>query len=136
MITLLFKGSKSEKGISSFQAFSLSVSRRLGIGNIAGVATEIGMGATTTGKYLLNLLRLLILISLFVGCITTAKIAWDLGDIGVGIMAWLYLIAIILLHKKVLILYKDYNNQYNSGKDPEFNNSKTKFPNMEIWNKK
>jgi AGCS family alanine or glycine:cation symporter len=92
--------------------------------------------AKSSGKYLLNMLRLLILISVFVGCITTAKIAWDLGDIGVGLMAWLNLIAIILLHKKVLTLFNDYNNQYNSGKDPEFNNSKTKFPNMEIWNKK
>lgn len=90
----------------------------------------------STGKYLLNILRLVILISVFVGCITTAKIAWDLGDIGVGLMAWLNLIAIILLHKKVLFLFKDYNNQYDSGKDPEFNNLKTKFPHMEIWNKK
>src|SRR5690606_36530528 len=88
-----------------------------------------------TAKILLYTLRILILVSVFVGCISTAKLAWDLGDIGVGLMAWLNLIAILLLHKKVLVLFNDYNKQYKSGKDPEFNNSKTKFPNMEIWNK-
>src|SRR5690606_1246231 len=44
MVRLLFKGSSSEKGISSFQAFSLAISGRVGTGNIAGVATAIGMG--------------------------------------------------------------------------------------------
>lgn len=44
MFTLLFKSNRSEKGISSFQAFSLAVSGRVGTGNIAGVATAIGMG--------------------------------------------------------------------------------------------
>ena len=136
MFTLLFKGCKSEKGISSFQAFSLAVSGRVGTGNYIAETNISFIQSKSTGKYLINILRLLILISVFVGCITTAKTAWDLGDIGVGLMAWLNLIAIILLHKKVLILFKDYNNQHDSGKDPEFNNSKTKFPNMEIWNKK
>src|SRR5690606_15056312 len=44
MVSLLFKGTSSSTGISSFQAFSLAVSGRVGTGNIAGVATAIGMG--------------------------------------------------------------------------------------------
>src|SRR5690606_14790133 len=44
MIRLLFSGSSSAKGISSFQAFSLAISERVGTGNIAGVATAIAMG--------------------------------------------------------------------------------------------
>ncbi|MFC3356311.1 alanine:cation symporter family protein [Sphingobacterium zeae] len=44
MIRLLFNGSSSDKGISSFQAFSLAISGRVGTGNIAGVATAIAMG--------------------------------------------------------------------------------------------
>src|SRR5690606_19471642 len=44
MVRLLFKGNSSKKGISSFQAFSLAISGRVGTGNIAGVATAIGMG--------------------------------------------------------------------------------------------
>lgn len=34
----------SSRGISSFQAFSLAISGRVGTGNIAGVATAIAMG--------------------------------------------------------------------------------------------
>lgn len=44
MLWLLFRGESSAKGISSYQAFSLAVSGRVGTGNIAGVATAIAMG--------------------------------------------------------------------------------------------
>lgn len=92
-----------------------------------------------TGKkkatFLVWILRALILVSVFIGCVTTAESAWTLGDIGVGLMAWLNLIAIILLHRKVLILFKDYKEQLKMKKDPVFDNSKYNFPNMEIWNK-
>jgi AGCS family alanine or glycine:cation symporter len=44
MIKLLFVKNNDNKGISSFQAFSLAISGRVGTGNIAGVATAIGMG--------------------------------------------------------------------------------------------
>src|SRR5690606_39845202 len=40
MISLLFNSNASDKGISSFQAFSLAISGRVGTGNIAGVATR------------------------------------------------------------------------------------------------
>lgn len=44
MFVLMFKGQKSEKGISSFQALSIALSGRVGTGNIAGTATAIAMG--------------------------------------------------------------------------------------------
>ena len=48
MITLLASGVKSsnseEKGITSFQAFSISIASRVGTGNIAGVALAISLG--------------------------------------------------------------------------------------------
>ena len=44
MITLMFKGEKSPSGISSFQALAMSLSGRVGTGNIAGVATAIAYG--------------------------------------------------------------------------------------------
>jgi AGCS family alanine or glycine:cation symporter len=44
MLRLLLKGKKSHHGISSFQAFSLALSGRVGTGNIAGVATAIALG--------------------------------------------------------------------------------------------
>ena len=45
MCRLLFKTDKSQKtGITSFQAFAMALSGRVGTGNIVGVATAIGFG--------------------------------------------------------------------------------------------
>ena len=44
MWRLLLEGKSSEKGISSFQALAVSLSGRVGTGNIAGVAAAIGFG--------------------------------------------------------------------------------------------
>lgn len=44
MISQMFKGEKSEAGVSSFQAFALALSGRVGTGNIAGTATAIAFG--------------------------------------------------------------------------------------------
>lgn len=44
MVRLLFAGKSSENGVSSFQALAISLSGRVGTGNIVGVATAIGFG--------------------------------------------------------------------------------------------
>lgn len=44
MIQLLFKEGSSDKGVSPFQAFAIAIAGRVGVGNIAGVATAIAMG--------------------------------------------------------------------------------------------
>jgi AGCS family alanine or glycine:cation symporter len=44
MLRLLFKGRESSQGISTFQALAVSLSGRVGTGNIAGVAAAIGFG--------------------------------------------------------------------------------------------
>ncbi|HKZ66470.1 MAG TPA: alanine:cation symporter family protein, partial [Chitinophagaceae bacterium] len=44
MVKLLLQGEKSKAGISSFQALAVSLSGRIGTGNIAGVATAIFIG--------------------------------------------------------------------------------------------
>jgi AGCS family alanine or glycine:cation symporter len=44
MFRLLLSGKSSEQGISSFQALAVSLSGRVGTGNIAGVAAAIGFG--------------------------------------------------------------------------------------------
>ena len=44
MLRLLFSSKESDKGISSFQALAVSLSGRVGTGNIAGVAAAIGFG--------------------------------------------------------------------------------------------
>ncbi len=44
MIKLLLEKGDPESGVSSFQAFSMALAGRVGIGNIAGVATAIAFG--------------------------------------------------------------------------------------------
>ncbi|MBP6345467.1 alanine/glycine:cation symporter family protein [Neisseriaceae bacterium CLB008] len=44
MVRLLRENKSSKEGISSFQAFCLALSGRVGVGNIAGVATAIAAG--------------------------------------------------------------------------------------------
>ncbi len=44
MVCLMFENKSSNAGISSFQAFCLALAGRVGVGNIAGVATAIAAG--------------------------------------------------------------------------------------------
>ncbi|MBA4538598.1 alanine:cation symporter family protein [Bacillus aquiflavi] len=78
-------------------------------------------------------IRLVILASVFYGSIKTATIAWTLGDIGLGVMVWLNLFAIILLLKPSLIALKDYEQQKKEGKDPIFDSQKLGIKNADFW---
>jgi AGCS family alanine or glycine:cation symporter len=78
-------------------------------------------------------LRALILFATFYGSIKTAEMAWTMGDIGVGIMAWLNVIAIILLRKPALLALKDYQSQKNQGKNPVFHPEKLGIKNADFW---
>lgn len=65
-------------------------------------------------------LRGLILAATYFGTVRTAELAWTLGDIGVGLMAWLNVIAILLLRKPALEALKDFKAQKDAGKDPTY----------------
>jgi len=85
-------------------------------------------------KWGLWALRLLLLFASFYGTIKTAEAAWTLGDIGVGIMAWLNVVAIILLRKPALKALKDYQTQRKQGsKEPVFNAEALGIKNTEVW---
>jgi AGCS family alanine or glycine:cation symporter len=59
----------------------------------------------------INGLRGLILFATFYGAVKSAGLVWTLGDIGVGMMAWLNIIAILILAKPALNCLKDYEAQ-------------------------
>lgn len=84
-------------------------------------------------KWLLNLLRVMILASTVYGAVKTAEAAWMLGDIGVGVMAWLNIIAIILLRKPAMKAFKDYQEQRKAGIDPVFNAKALGIKNTDQW---
>jgi AGCS family alanine or glycine:cation symporter len=85
-------------------------------------------------KWGLWALRFLLLFAAFYGTIKTAESAWTLGDIGVGIMAWLNVVAIILLRKPALLALKDYQAQRKKGsKQPVFDAKALGIKNTEVW---
>jgi AGCS family alanine or glycine:cation symporter len=79
------------------------------------------------------LTRFFILAMTFFGAIRTASLAWGLGDIGVGVMAWLNIIAILLLTRVGLATLKDYEDQRKSGKPLTFDPDKLGIRNAELW---
>ncbi|MED1470944.1 alanine/glycine:cation symporter family protein [Bacillus salipaludis] len=84
-------------------------------------------------KLAMTLLKLVLLGSTFYGAVKTASTAWAMGDIGLGIMVWLNLIAILILFKPALLALKDYEEQLKQGKDPEFNSTKLGIKNADFW---
>ncbi|WP_090605041.1 alanine/glycine:cation symporter family protein [Parapedobacter koreensis] len=86
-------------------------------------------------KWAVWVLRILILAATYYGTIKTAETAWTLGDIGVGLMAWLNLIAILLLRKPALKALKDYRRQKKAGIDPVFRAEDLGITGTEHWHK-
>lgn len=81
------------------------------------------------------LLKVVLLASTYYGVVNNSKIAWALGDIGLGIMVWLNLVAILILAKPALRVLKDYDEQKKQGLDPVFNPDKLGIKNAEFWTK-
>ena len=65
--------------------------------------------------WLIQVLRVVILAAVVYGVFRTTALAWGLGDIGVGTMAWLNLIAIVILQKPALVALRDYKRQKDAG---------------------
>jgi AGCS family alanine or glycine:cation symporter len=86
-----------------------------------------------TSKWSVRLLQLAILGATFYGSVKTAEIAWTLGDIGVGMMAWLNIIAILLLRKPAFKAFDDYKKQRKAGKDPVFLAENIGLENTDLW---
>jgi len=81
------------------------------------------------------LLKIAFLAMAFYGSVKTASLAWTLGDIGVGSMAWLNIIAILLLTKTAIKVLRDYEAQLKTGKDPVFDPVKLGITNADFWEK-
>ncbi|MGC1240029.1 MAG: alanine/glycine:cation symporter family protein [Chryseosolibacter sp.] len=85
------------------------------------------------GPLLMFILKAGILLSVFIGCVKTARLAWDLGDLGVGLMAWLNIIAILLLQKPALRAFKDYEKQRKFTKNPVFDPKALGIARADFW---
>ena len=81
-------------------------------------------------------LRICIIAAVFYGSLKEAKAAWDLGDIGVGAMAWINITAILLLSPKAIRALRDYEKHKKEGKEPVFDPKKLDIKGADFWEKK
>ncbi|GHD02416.1 sodium:alanine symporter [Pseudorhodoferax aquiterrae] len=78
-------------------------------------------------------LKIVLIVAVVYGAIRSAGVAWDLGDLGVGIMAWLNIVAILILQKPALACLRDYEAQKKAGKDPIFDPDALGIKNADLW---
>ncbi|MFR3318292.1 MAG: alanine/glycine:cation symporter family protein [Sutterella wadsworthensis] len=67
------------------------------------------------------------------GAINSSTLIWTMADVGVGTMAWLNLIAIMLLQKPAFIALKDYERQLKDGLNPVFHPEQLGIANATYW---
>ena len=82
---------------------------------------------------LIWVLRIGVVGMVFFGSLHEAKAMWDLGDIGVGTMAWVNIIAILLLSPKAFKALKSYERQKKEGKDPVFDPKEIGVKGADFW---
>lgn len=78
-------------------------------------------------------LKVGMMIATVYGTVKTADMAWALGDIGVGLMAWLNLVAILLLRNVAFKCLNDYEAQKAAGLDPQFDPVAMGIDNADYW---
>lgn len=88
------------------------------------------------GKLLVNLLRLGVIAIVIFGAYRDAKLAWALGDIGVGLMAWINVVAILIIQKPAMLVLADYERQRKLGLDPVFDPQALGIKNADFWSQR
>lgn len=71
-------------------------------------------------KVYLYLYRFVVLAMVLFGSTASMQFVWDIADVFMGLMAVINLIAIVLLSKIAIKVYKDYAKQKREGKNPVF----------------
>lgn len=80
-----------------------------------------------------TVLKIAFLIMVYIGSVESASLLWNLGDLGIGSMAWLNLLAILLLSKTALKVLRDYEAQKKEGKDPVFDPKRVGIEGAAFW---
>lgn len=83
--------------------------------NISYLTRSMGKGASKTGLFLV---KVIIMLMVAYGALNSSGYIWGLGDVGVGLMAWLNIVGIIIIFfvaKPTLTMLKDYEAQLKAG---------------------
>ncbi len=78
-------------------------------------------------------LRVVFVIGTAYSSMKSAGLAWAMGDIGIGLMAWVNFIAILLLQGVAFKCLKDYETQLRAGLDPVFDPVKLGIADADYW---
>lgn len=78
-------------------------------------------------------LRLVFLGMVVFGSLRGADLAWTLGDIGVGLMAWLNIIAILLLARPAVSCLRHYESQLKAGLPPHYDAREVGVEETVLW---
>ncbi|HLU05146.1 MAG TPA: alanine/glycine:cation symporter family protein [Woeseiaceae bacterium] len=83
------------------------------------------------------MLKVVLMASVFYGAVRTANLAWGLGDIGVGLMAWLNIIGILIIFfmaNPALKALRDYEAQRKRGVEQySFDPDALGIPHADYW---
>ena len=102
--------------------------------NVAYLTRFISRGANRTGLFLV---KILIMVMVAYGGLNSAGYIWDIGDIGVGLMAWLNIVGILVIFivaRPTLTMLRDYEAQRKAGvKHYTFDPAKFGIKNAPYW---
>ncbi|MEL3962056.1 alanine/glycine:cation symporter family protein [Lysinibacillus endophyticus] len=80
--------------------------------------------------------KIVIIVTAFYGTVRTSTLAWAMGDVGLGLMVWINVIAILIIMKPAIVALKDYESQRREGKEPIFDPIKLGIKGAEFWEKR
>ncbi len=86
--------------------------------------------------WMMFVLKLGIVASVAYGAMRSADLAWALGDLGVGLMAWLNIIAILIVQKPALLALRDYERQRRTGAEAVFDPVRLGITGADYWQRR
>ena len=94
---------------------------------------DLRFGDDRGEKVVIWVLRIASISAVFVASLQSSGLVWMLGDIGVGIMAWINVVAILLLSPTALRSLKDYERQKKQGREPRFDPDALSIEGSDYW---
>ena len=88
---------------------------------------------TLKKPWLLYVLRFILVFSVGVCAIKPSDLVWLSADIGIGLMAWVNILAILRLHNTAFKVLKDYEAQKKAGQEPVFHPEELGIENAGYW---
>ncbi len=97
-----------------------------------GVTNIVYLTGTSRGV-LARIVQAGVLLSVYLGTVRSTELAWTLGDIGYGLIAWFNMIAIAFLCPIAVRALRDYERQKKLGLDPVFHPATAGIKGASFW---